>query len=48
MQLRRSIGKIGNAVPVNLGYPVGCCVLAALGYIERDDMMEIVEPIHFM
>lgn len=40
--------QIGNAVPVNLGYPVGCCVLAALGYIERDDMMEIVEPIHFM
>lgn len=40
--------QIGNAVPVNLGYHVGCCVLAALGYIEHDDMMEIVEPIHFM
>lgn len=39
---------IGNALPANLGYHAGCCVRAALGYIERDDMMEIVEPIHFM
>ena len=39
--------QIGNAVPVNLGYHVGRCTLAALGYIECDEMMEIVEPLHF-
>lgn len=34
--------QIGNAVPVNLGYHVGRCVLAALGYIEASDDMETV------
>lgn len=37
--------QIGNAVPVNLGYHVGRCVLASLGYIERDDDMIEVEPL---
>lgn len=36
--------QIGNAVPVNLGYHVGRCVLASLGYIPLDEEeMEIVE-----
>lgn len=34
--------QIGNAVPVNLGYHIGRCVLASLGYIDiGDDMMEV-------
>ena len=37
--------QIGNAVPVNLGYHVGRCVLASLGCIQIDDEMEVVEPI---
>ena len=37
--------QIGNAVPVNLGYHVGRCVLASLGCIERDDMMEQAAPL---
>lgn len=34
--------QIGNAVPVNLGYHVGRCVLAALGYIEISDDMDVI------
>ncbi|MCL2888963.1 MAG: DNA cytosine methyltransferase, partial [Eggerthellaceae bacterium] len=34
--------QIGNAVPVNLGYHVGRCVLAALGHVEIDDHMEVI------
>ncbi len=37
--------QIGNAVPVNLGYHIGRCVLASLGYIEKMDDMEQVEPL---
>lgn len=37
--------QIGNAVPVNLGYHIGRCVLASLGYIERTEDMEQVCPI---
>lgn len=37
--------QIGNAVPVNLGYHIGRCVLASLGYIDVTDEMEEVEPI---
>ena len=37
--------QIGNAVPVNLGYHVGRCVLASLGCIPVDDSMERVEPL---
>ncbi|MGV9196062.1 DNA (cytosine-5-)-methyltransferase [Arcanobacterium canis] len=37
--------QIGNAVPVNLGYHIGRCVLASLGYVERDETMIEVEPI---
>lgn len=37
--------QIGNAVPVNLGYHVGRCVLASLGYIPVDEGMELVEPL---
>ena len=37
--------QIGNAVPVNLAYHVGRCVLASLGYIDVDDNMESVEPL---
>lgn len=36
--------QIGNAVPVNLGYHVGRCVLAALGYISADDGMDVIWP----
>ncbi|WP_195419230.1 DNA (cytosine-5-)-methyltransferase [Collinsella sp. D33t1_170424_A12] len=36
--------QIGNAVPVNLGYHVGRCVLAALGYIPITDDMEVIYP----
>ena len=36
--------QIGNAVPVNLGYHIGRCVLASLGYIDRTSEMEEVEP----
>lgn len=38
--------QIGNAVPVNLGYHIGRCVLASLGYIPIDDNMEKVEPLN--
>ena len=37
--------QIGNAVPVNLGYHVGRCVLASLGCIPVSDDMEEVQPI---
>jgi len=37
--------QIGNAVPVNLGYHVGRCVLAALGEIPLEDTMEVVAPL---
>lgn len=37
--------QIGNAVPVNLGYHIGRCVLASLGYIGITDEMEQVEPL---
>ena len=37
--------QIGNAVPVNLGYHVGRCVLASLGCVPIDDSMERVEPL---
>ncbi len=37
--------QIGNAVPVNLGYHVGRCVLASLGYIPISDMMEEAKPL---
>ncbi len=37
--------QIGNAVPVNLGYHVGRCVLASLGCIPVDEGMEQVEPL---
>ena len=37
--------QIGNAVPVNLGYHVGRCVLASMGYIPIDEKMEVVEPL---
>ena len=36
--------QIGNAVPVNLGYHVGRCVLAALGYVPVDDGMDVILP----
>ncbi len=37
--------QIGNAVPVNLGYHIGRCVLASLGYIETTDEMERADPL---
>lgn len=37
--------QIGNAVPVNLGYHVGRCVLASLGYIPITDDMEEAEAL---
>ena len=37
--------QIGNAMPVNLGYHVGRCVLASLGYIPIDEDMERVAPL---
>ncbi len=37
--------QIGNAVPVNLGYHIGRCVLASLGAIAQDDDMIEVDPI---
>lgn len=37
--------QIGNAVPVNLGFHIGRCVLASLGYIPVTDDMEEVEPL---
>lgn len=40
--------QIGNAVPVNLGYHVGRCVLAALGEIPLEDTMEVVAPLSLM
>ena len=36
--------QIGNAVPVNLGYHVGRCVLAALGCIDITEDMDVVAP----
>ncbi|QJC21223.1 DNA (cytosine-5-)-methyltransferase [Arcanobacterium phocisimile] len=39
--------QIGNAVPVNLGYHMGLCVLASLGLIPIDETMEVVEPLRF-
>lgn len=36
--------QIGNAVPVNLGYHMGRCVLAALGYVAIDlDTMDVCD-----
>lgn len=35
--------QIGNAVPVNLGYHIGRCVLASLGYVEIDSQMNAVQ-----
>lgn len=37
--------QIGNAVPVNLGYHIGRCVLASLGHIPVSEDMEVIEPI---
>ncbi|MEY8562643.1 DNA (cytosine-5-)-methyltransferase [Eggerthellaceae bacterium 3-80] len=37
--------QIGNAVPVNLGYHIGRCVLASLGYIDIEDDMIEVDPL---
>ena len=37
--------QIGNAVPVNLGYHVGRCALAALGLIAIDNTMDQVKPL---
>lgn len=37
--------QIGNAVPVNLGYHVGRCVLASLGCIAVTNDMERMEPL---
>lgn len=37
--------QIGNAVPVNLGYHVGRCALAALGLIAIDNTMDQVIPL---
>ncbi|MCL2746851.1 MAG: DNA (cytosine-5-)-methyltransferase, partial [Coriobacteriia bacterium] len=34
--------QIGNAVPVNLGYHIGRCVLAALGYVDISEDMDVV------
>jgi len=34
--------QIGNAVPVNLGYHIGRCVLAALGHLDIDSTMDAV------
>lgn len=43
--MSRQYKQIGNAVPVNLGYHIGRCVLASLGYIPIDDTMERVDPL---
>ena len=37
--------QIGNAVPVNLGYHVGCCLVAMLENNRTDTTMEIAEAI---
>lgn len=37
--------QIGNAVPVNLGFHIGRCVLASLGYVEKSEDMEEVVPL---
>lgn len=37
--------QIGNAVPVNLAYHIGRCVLASLGYIPITDDMEEAAPL---
>ena len=37
--------QIGNAVPVNLGYHVGRCVLASLGLIPITDDMDVVKEL---
>jgi len=34
--------QIGNAVPVNLAYHVGRCILASLGYIDSTEDMDVV------
>ncbi len=34
--------QIGNAVPVNLGYHIGRCVLAALGHIDITEDMDVI------
>lgn len=39
--------QIGNAVPVNLGYHIGRCVLASLGCIPAEEDMQQVEPLRF-
>ena len=44
-RLANQYKQIGNAVPVNLGYHVGRCVLASLGYIPIDEDMERVAPL---
>jgi DNA (cytosine-5)-methyltransferase 1 len=36
--------QIGNAVPVNLGYHVGRCLIAMLENNPDFDTMEIIEP----
>ena len=38
--------QIGNAVPTNLGFYVGRCVLASLGCIPASDAMIEVEPLN--
>jgi DNA (cytosine-5)-methyltransferase 1 len=37
--------QIGNALPVNVSYYVGRCVLASLGYIPITEDMEEVDPL---
>lgn len=37
--------QIGNAVPVNLGYHIGRCALASLGFVPVDDGMIEVPPL---
>ena len=39
--------QIGNAVPVNLGYHIGRCVIAMLNNKINDKTMEVVEPVLF-
>ena len=37
--------QIGNAVPVNLGYHIGRCLIAMLDGSQADETMEIVKPL---
>lgn len=37
--------QIGNAVPVNLGYHIGRCVLASLGYVDVTPDMDELPPL---